>query len=238
MKNWKIDFYNNYSKYFKREYTSTQYEKFIPYGRYILNLAFPPDKNIKILDLACGIGGYLKVIHDNGYTNITGVDTSEEEIDFAYKNGLTSLIRNDIFSFLENSSAMEFDIVLALDIIEHFEQEEVLQFMSEANRVLKPQGKLIIHTPNAEAIFGSKIRYADFTHEVAFTQNSIKQVCTFAGFKTVTSYEDRPLLYSFLGFLRRIVWEVLCFQYRLLHAAETGTFKVILSQNFLTIAEK
>lgn len=238
MEKWKSDFYNNYASYAKREYKDNYYEGYIPYGKHIINLAFPKEKNIRILDLACGIGGFLKVIKDSGYTDITGVDTSEEEINFAHNNGLTSLIRDDIFNYMATCESEQFDFVLALDIIEHLESEEILLFMNQVNRILKPKGKIIIHTPNAEGIFGSKVRYADFTHAIAFTQNSITQVCTYAGFSSVKCYEDKPVLYSLTGLIRRIIWDVFTLFFRLLHGAETGSFNVILSQNFLIIAQK
>jgi len=42
-----------------------------------------------------------------------------------------------------------FDVVFMIDVVEHLYPEELRQAFSEIKRVLKPGGKLIIHTPNA-----------------------------------------------------------------------------------------
>jgi hypothetical protein len=100
---------------------------------------------------------------------------------------------------------------------------------------LREGGKLVIHTANAEGIFGNKIRYADITHEQAFTQNTLSQLGIYTGYRNIECYEDKPQIYSITSAIRRVLWQVLTLKYRLVHAAECGTFKVILSQNFLTI---
>jgi len=44
----------------------------------------------------------------------------------------------------------KFDIIFMLDIVEHLEQKELSETIANCYRILKPQGKLVIHTmPNA-----------------------------------------------------------------------------------------
>ena len=144
MKNWKKDFYAKYSSYFKREFDKSSYNGFEPYGIHIMNIAFPKEKNINIVDLACGIGGYLNIFKSKGYENILGVDTSEEEVEYAHKNELLEVKQGDIFKFFEKSVSKTYDIVIALDIIEHLETDELLIFLKESHRILKKDRKSVV----------------------------------------------------------------------------------------------
>ena len=128
-------------------------------------------------------------------------------------------------------------MVLCLDVLEHFVREESISLLLEVKRVLKTGGRILLHVPNAEGIFGAKIRYADYTHEIAFTQKSISQLLQYVGFATVRSYEDKPIVQNLVGAIRRVLWTIFTLPYRFLHAIETGSFNVKLSQNILVIAE-
>ena len=67
-----------------------------------------------------------------------------------------------------------------------------------------------------------KIRYGDFTHELAFTPKSASQVFRVAGFREVRCFEDKPRVHGLTSLARRIIWDVGTLPSRLLLAAETG----------------
>jgi ubiquinone/menaquinone biosynthesis C-methylase UbiE len=54
------------------------------------------DKTDKILEVGCGTGRVLKHLLDNGLTNITGIDISEEMLALAKKNLAKYLNNNDL----------------------------------------------------------------------------------------------------------------------------------------------
>ena len=86
---WKGKFYDKYSTIAGKKVTSASYKEYVPYGKHIINKCLPADKDIRILDMGCGIGGYLKVFYDNGYRNIEGVDLSDEDVAYAHAHGIT-----------------------------------------------------------------------------------------------------------------------------------------------------
>lgn len=237
MKEWKYDFYKKYPTYNKFYVSEGYHNVNRPYVNFIIKRCGIKERSAAILDLGCGLGGFLKCFFDAGYNNIIGIDASEESVQIAKSFGYDFVNHGDVFDFLKEDGN-KYDVILALDIIEHFTHEQVIDFLFLINAKLNTGGKLVLHTPNAEGIFGSKIRYADITHELSFTQNSISQIGLYCGYKNIESFEDKPQCHSFLSILRRLLWEVLTFRFRLLHAAETGSIKVILSQNFLTVLHK
>ncbi len=235
---WKPRIYKNYSTLFKTQVDSSAYEQFVPYANYIIHNFLPKDKDAQVVDLGCGIGGFTRAIAKAGYLNIQGVDISEESVQTAHSYGVQNVKLGDIFTYLENMADNGIDAILCIDVLEHFTREEGIKLLVEMRRVLKSDGRAIIHVPNAEGIFGSKIRYADFTHEMAYTQKSISQILQYSGFGQVYCYEDKPIIHSILSALRRLLWVVLTIPYRILHAVETGSMNVKLSQNILIVAFK
>lgn len=237
-KRWKPGIYKNYSTLFKARVDSSAYEQFVPYANYIVRNFLPKERQAIIVDLGCGIGGFMRAIAKAGYVNIHGVDISEESVVTAHAFHIQNVELGDIFTYLGGLSDNSIDVILCIDVLEHFTREEGIKLLLEIRRVLKPDGRTIIHVPNAEGIFGSKIRYADFTHEMAYTQKSIAQILQYSGFGLVYCYEDKPLVHGLMSAIRRLLWILLTFPYRILHAAETGSTNVKLSQNILVLAFK
>lgn len=228
--------YKKYSSHFQTLVNEAAYKGFIPYGNYLVKHFFPQDRSVRIIDLGCGIGGFLRVFLKAGYANVEGIDLSEESVSIAHAHGMNQVILGDVFQYLKMSSAQSIDIVICMDILEHFRREDAIVFLELIRNVLKPGGCVLIHIPNAEGVFGSKIRYADYTHEMAYTQKSIAQLLTFTGYTSISTFEDKPVSHNVTSMIRRWLWEIMTVPFRLLHLVETGSWKVHLSQNILVRA--
>jgi SAM-dependent methyltransferase len=201
---------------------------------------FPADRNCSIVDLGCGSGALLLFLQEAGYLNPLGVETSPDQVEFARQLGVRSVLSGDLIPFLRDSASQIFDVVVAFDVIEHFRKDEVLEIMDHAHRVLRPGGKLIVHVPNAEGIFGSRIFWSDFTHEMAFTREGLRQLTCACGFSSIEFSEDLPVVHSVKSLSRRVLWACLRNIFRLAHMAETGDSGegLILTQNLLAVAQK
>lgn len=211
-----------------------------PYLKRLVKQFFPEDRNCSIVDLGCGSGALLYFLQQAGYVNTLGVETSPDQVDFARQLGVTSVISGDLLSFLRDSAAELYDVVVAFDVIEHFSKDEVLEILDHACRVLRSGGRLILHVPNAEGIFGSRIFWSDFTHEMAFTREGLRQLTQASGFASLQCREDVPAVHGLKSFIRRGLWWGLRAFFRLVHMAETGDpgSGLILTQNLLAVATK
>jgi len=175
-----------------------------------------------------------------GYTNIRGVDRSPEQVAEARRLGVTGVSQGDLVETVRASMTESLDLVLTFDVIEHFRRDELLALVDQIHRILRPSGRWIAHTVNAESPFFGRIRYGDVTHEQAFTRTSIGQLLLSSGFHTISCYEDAPIVHGLKSAARWIVWEVVRGVMRVCLAAETGSLdrSAILSQNFLIVATK
>lgn len=211
-------------------------KRFSAWEYYFLKF-LPLDKNVKILDLGCGNGGFVYWLQSIGYINASGVDISEEQVEKAKKLKIDNVFQGNVFNFLTDKKN-EYDIIFARDLLEHFDKEEILNLLELIYKSLKNEGILIIQTPNAEGPFAGKYRYADFTHEISFTQSSIRQICLSIGFKNVDVYSQSPVIHGLKSFIRFILWKFIEFCLRIYLLSETGQRGGVLTQNLIAVVKK
>lgn len=239
---WKKRLYEKYvSSGQAGAFTASAEETFRPRKAYIEKLIskyFPTDRDAEILDLGCGHGAFLYFLRKTGYTRISGVDTSAEQISKAHGFGITSAVCRPASEHIAGLANESIDRVLLFDILEHLERQELFDLLDEVYRVLRAGGVCLIHVPNGEGIFGMRIRFGDLTHVQAFTQNSARQLLTTVGFSQVQCFEEKPVVHGVVSLIRRVLWFLGTLNIRLLLAAETGFTKPILSENLLVRAIK
>ena len=208
-----------------------------PYAVRLIKKYLPSEKNISIADLACGHGALLFCLKKLGYHNVRGVDASVEQVNLAHEFGVEEVECQEITSFLTGKEN-QFDVVFLMDILEHLGTGESVDLLDQVGRALKNGGLVIIHVPNAEGVFGMRVRYGDLTHETCFTPQSIRQALRVCGFRDVECLEDKPVIHGIKSLIRYVLWEFLTVPFRILSAAETGTLDQVLSQNMTVVARK
>ena len=217
---------------------STALARHLPYFRKLVREYFPPDRGSRIVDLGCGYGRFVYALQLAGYSNVTGIDVSAEQIANAKALGVLGIAHGDIFDFLAHASPASFDVVISFDILEHFTKDESLDFVDAVHRILKPGGRWLIHVPNAESPFWGRVRYGDFSHEQAFTRLSLQQLLLSSGFISVECFEDRPTIHGAISAVRAVLWQIVRMILNLYLAVEDGTLErtSLFSQNILALA--
>jgi 2-polyprenyl-3-methyl-5-hydroxy-6-metoxy-1,4-benzoquinol methylase len=114
----------------------------------VLELGLPPDA--KILDAPCGAGALTMALRDRGY-QMAGAD-----VDPAAAGVLSGT-----FTMVDLSQPLpwpdrSFDAALSVEGIEHLENRHA--YLRELARVLKPEGTLILTTPNIVSL-RSRVRF-------------------------------------------------------------------------------
>ena len=212
-----------------------------PTMRYIIRTFFPNDKAGNILDLGCGHGTLVYFAHLAGYVNAHGVDASAQQVELANKLNINNIFFGDLMAALEAAPRESLDAVVAFDVIEHFNKDELVDLVDGVLRALKPTGCWIIHAPNANSPFAGAIRYGDYTHELALTPTSLHQLLKASGFSHVVFAECGPRVHGLKSLVRGVLWEFVRTLFNLINAVETGTFEgraAIWTRNFYAVAYK
>ncbi len=205
----------------------------------ILPLLQSVSKSARIFDMGCGSGSLLKGLKDAGYTNVIGMDLSEEQVNMAHEFGVSEVVLGDAMQFFR-SSEEQFDIITGMDIIEHFTKDELVELLQLIQSKLKKGGMAIFRTPNMDAPIATAFAIGDFTHENYLNASSAEQVMLSCGFVDVNV---KPSFMRVNGFLkeglRGIFYRLLSLRLKLqLFATARSTQKVLFTPNLLIVGVK
>jgi SAM-dependent methyltransferase len=132
-------------------------------------------KRSRILEFGAGWGRNLLALQSIGAKDARGVDISAEQVALGRRLGLSSLELVAPDEDLElRLGETRFDLLLAIDVLEHLTLTQLERFAAVAPRLLAPGGLLVVQVPNDLAPF-NPVRAGDLTHLRAFTPASLRQ---------------------------------------------------------------
>lgn len=150
----------------------------------VLEPHLPSDRAARVLDVGCGYGFSLRAMRTFGFADLCGVELSPQQAARCQRAGFNVEVSDDTVGWLEARPA-EFDFVILLDVIEHVPVPEQIRFMKAIHTSLRPNGRVVVTTPNANAILAPRWRYNDYTHHCSFTEHSLFFVLRNAGFDRI-----------------------------------------------------
>jgi 2-polyprenyl-3-methyl-5-hydroxy-6-metoxy-1,4-benzoquinol methylase len=207
--------------------------------RYYFRGWLPRAPDSAIVDIGCGRGLLLAFLKACGYHSVQGIDVSPEQVALARRMAM-EVQQGDAIAFLARCPNA-YDLLTCVDLIEHFQKPEVMRFLDTAYEALKPGGRLVLQTPNADSPWGSMHRYNDFTHEVGFNPNALSRLLRLAGFTDMEAREAGPVPwgYSITSSVRYLAWRTIRAGLTLWNLVETGSRgSGVLTRIFLMSARK
>lgn len=127
--------------YFQMRQLEDRYWWFVGKRFFIFN--FIKGRPEKVIDLGCGTGVMMECL-SNISSNVIGIDNSLLALSYAKNRiNIKKLIGCDSRNIPIKDNI--FDLVIASDLLEHITDDEAV--LSEANRVLKKDGRLIVTVP-------------------------------------------------------------------------------------------
>ncbi len=218
-----LQHFNQQVRYFKREFKQQ----------------LPADKQITILDVGCGTGSLIQALNEMGYANTTGIDLSEEQVAMAHEFGVTSVAQADLHDFLASSNA-KFDVIFAVDLIEHLTKDELVDFLTRLKDGLNDGGKVVFRTPNMDTPLASVFAFADFTHEVFLNKSSAMQIMQATGYTHVEVTEGIVFIENPVKeLMRKLGWSMtkFCLKLQLFFTARTWD-EVVFTPNIVISGKK
>lgn len=104
----------------------------------------------ELLELGCGFGGFAKFAAENYGVNVTAINISEKQVDFAksfcadYSVKIIQSDYRDVGAY--NSSGKKFDKIASIGLCEHVGPKNYTSFVQLAREQLKEDGLFLLHT--------------------------------------------------------------------------------------------
>ncbi len=140
----------------------------------------------KILDIGCGVGEFLNFCKNKGW-EITGIEPSEEARKIAEKKLDTKIFTPQQ---IEELPRQQYDVITMWHVLEHV--EDLHSEINELQRLLKPNGRLIIALPNHQSYdaqhYGKHWAAYDVPRHLShFSKESIKNIFQNSNFQLVNT---------------------------------------------------
>lgn len=133
----------------------------------------------EIVDVGSGTGANILLLQEFGDT--TGVDVSQDAIDFCRKRGLDNVVLGSAEEIpLPDASA---DVVTAFDVVEHLDDD--VACLSEFARVLRPDGRILLFVPAFMFLWGVQDDVS--RHRRRYTMPQLLSAVREAGFEVERS---------------------------------------------------
>ena len=119
----------------------------------------------KVLDFGCGDGRLIYELYKKGIPEISGIDFSERALVFSQSMGQYD-DRVKFFTDLGKIQGQQFDIAIAMEVIEHIPPEQTKSIITGIHSILGDEGTFIISVPTKNIPVNRK-HYRHFTvHEL------------------------------------------------------------------------
>jgi 2-polyprenyl-3-methyl-5-hydroxy-6-metoxy-1,4-benzoquinol methylase len=178
------DFYREFENKFRgsRELIKSRLKFYLPFVTPLVEA----DAKAKTIDLGCGRGEWVELMSEVGFDS-KGVDLDASMLAGCEELGL-SVEQGDAITCLTALSTASHSVVTAFHVIEHITFAQLQTVVSEAFRVLRPGGVLILETPNPENIIvGTASFYIDPTHNRPIPSQLLSFLVEHHKFSRVTS---------------------------------------------------
>ena len=199
----------------------------------------PTQHNSHIIDIGCGIGTLVWLCQQRGYSETQGIDISPQMVAIAQELGTKNVQQADLLPFLAHHPE-QFDLIIAIDVIEHFTKDELVDLLQYIHKALRPDGQIIFRTPNADALFATLYTQGDFTHENQLNVSSAEQLLLSCGFQKIKVKNAHISLSNpFKEWLRRSIWSLYVAIARLLiFASGRSSRHLVFTPNLIIVAQK
>jgi len=144
----------------------------------------PEDHNSRILVISCGPGYFVNMLREEGYTNVTGIDSDPTKVAHGVRRGLDCRA-GTAFEELQRSET-PYNAIVCEQELNHLTKSEMVAFLKLAWEKLASGGRLICHGLNgANPVVGAETLAQNFDHFNTFTTYSLTQVLEYCGFKSI-----------------------------------------------------
>ncbi len=143
----------------------------------------------RVLDLGCGMGGFVKLLHQHGI-DAYGVDSDPECIAEARRHAL-DVVEADVVEHLRDLPPASVDAIFSAHLVEHMPYAVVLETIQLALRALTPGGRLLLVTPNPRALLTHlELYHMHFGHIALYHPKLLAFFMTHSGFVATESGEN------------------------------------------------
>lgn len=140
-----------------------------------------PLRGKRILEIGFGNGAFLAWAKGEG-AEVAGIELNADMREAARRHGFVAFDGS-----LADLAARDvrYDLVVAFDVIEHWDTNELLENFRHVRDLLAEGGVFVSRFPNGQSPFGRAFQHGDFSHKSTLTTYKIEYLAAQTGFEIV-----------------------------------------------------
>lgn len=167
------------------------------FARELLSLGLKRD--CPTLDIGTSTGANLRLLRDQGFTNVKGIDPYDDAILACAEKGLGTVMKGDITALPVASGSV--DLIMATDVIEHVDDDGLA--LREIERVLAPGGYVLLTVPAFQSLWGLQDEIS--LHKRRYRKSPLVDLVLASGLKPIRHYYFNFLLFGPIWVARQLI---------------------------------
>ena len=135
----------------------------------------------RVLEIGFGNGGFLAWAKGEG-AEVSGIELHAEMREAARRSGFA--VHDASLAELAAAHARH-DLVVAFDVIEHWDTDELVANFGHIRALLDDGGLFLARFPNGNSPFGRVFQHGDFTHKSTLSTYKIEYLAALSGLEVV-----------------------------------------------------
>lgn len=145
-----------------------------------------------VLEIGFGNGTFLGFARAQGWS-ASGTEANPALVELATQAGFNARHAADLATFAAGS----FDLVVAIDVLEHIPEAAILDFFAAVRTLLKSGGHFMARYPNGDSPFGLRNQNGDMSHVTAIGINKARYLAQAGGMEIVAlGGAARPIIWT------------------------------------------
>lgn len=146
----------------------------------------------RVLEIGFGNGSFLGFARAQGWS-ACGTEANPLLVDIAAREGFDARPAADLSTFAPGT----FDLVIAIDVLEHIPEAAMLEFLTTVKTLLGSGGHFFARYPNGDSPFGLRNQNGDMSHLTAIGINKARYLAQAVGMEIVAlGGEARPIVWT------------------------------------------
>lgn len=167
-----IDPYANYAQWKQWAGTFAPRDKESRY--FAAELDGIPLRDRHVLEIGFGNGAFMAWARGQG-ADVAGIEINEAMLEAAHRHGFEASSAS-LDELAE--SGPRYDVIVAFDVLEHWNTEELVRNFGLVRRLLHDGGIFLARFPNGQSPYGRVFQHGDFSHQSTLSSYKIEYLAT------------------------------------------------------------
>lgn len=188
-------------------------------------------KESRVLEIGPGNGMVLRFLQELGVGKIEFFDVCQKFRKALAEEGFFSHDCENLTTLVQSLADDSYDVLIAMDVFEHVERNELEMFLSLFRSKLKKGGLILGQVPNSSGLFGHNTFVADYTHTTPFNELSLSSLlngCQYNGVDVWETKLPRSLSNMLRSILRQVVFKFCYLVIRIVGATPVRCFSHLI----------